>query len=178
MHGIPEIYKQKKIHYPSSTFCHHLPLLRRPCYMLAYLMSLSPSWNIRWMNGWMPSHLCRQFSIIHYNGVEIGKERMRVKSTNHWESSCEPLLSKLPTKSFTQHDKNMPKKKRPHASSFQCSGSDLNTKGYDSDLGIETNTEIEPRCWVTASGWAQGYRLGQIRSSCLVFKDFIFYRSW
>lgn len=109
VHGIPEIYKQKKIYYPSSTFCHHLPLLRRPCYMLANLMSLSSSWNIRWMNGWMPSHLCSQFSIIHYNGVEIGKERLRVKSTNHWESSCKPLLSKLPTKSFTQLDENVAK---------------------------------------------------------------------
>lgn len=58
------------------------------------------------MDGCIP-HLCSRFSIIHYNGVEVGKEHWRVKSTNHGESSCASLRPKFTTRSFTQLDLNV-----------------------------------------------------------------------
>lgn len=125
------------------------------------------------MDGCIP-HLCSRFSIIHYNGVEIGKEHWRMKSTNHGESSWEPLRPKFPTKPFTQLDLNVANMATHNFFLFFLGSAHSEKKESTSELGFEQISRYSQEAECSSLN-NHSNRLGLIHCPHIEFRgDFFF----
>lgn len=128
------------------------------------------------MNGWVHSHLCSRFSIIHYNGAEIEKEHWRVKSTNHGESSCALLGPKFPSRSFTQLDLNVASIATHNFFLFFLGSTHSEKKESNSELGFEQTSRYSQEAECSSLN-NHSNRLGRIHCPHTEFRGEFFLNS-